>query len=159
MTDGENLARRFHEIYERLAPSFGYETRADTKAFDPTSANGRLMIAVCSEMLPDAEIMELLRGGDWSAGVFHNPPKRGQPSNSILGAQTLWVRGKFGSKAAAMAAAEAALAIGRIEATFIHSPTARVRVMYTLSTESVNRLGELAQIPSIIERLNEKVGV
>ena len=44
------LARRFHETYERLAPSFGYETRPDTKAFDPTSPNGRLMIAVCGEV-------------------------------------------------------------------------------------------------------------
>ena len=28
----EQLARRFHETYERLAPSFGYETRPDTRA-------------------------------------------------------------------------------------------------------------------------------
>lgn len=48
--DGEAIARHFHDTYERLAPSFGYETRPDTKAFDPTSANGRLMIAVCSEI-------------------------------------------------------------------------------------------------------------
>jgi len=44
------LAERFHEAYERLAPSYGYETRPDTKAFDPFSANGRLMIAVCGEL-------------------------------------------------------------------------------------------------------------
>lgn len=42
------LATRFHETYERLAPSFGYETRADTKTFDPESKNGRLMVAVCA---------------------------------------------------------------------------------------------------------------
>ena len=47
---GEGLARRFHEIYERLAPSFGYETRKETREFDPTTPNGRLMIAVCSEI-------------------------------------------------------------------------------------------------------------
>lgn len=46
----ENLARRFHEAYERLAPSFGYETRQETRQFDPTSKNGRLMIAVCAEI-------------------------------------------------------------------------------------------------------------
>lgn len=40
-------AKLFHDTYERLAPSFGYETRADTKQFDPESPNGRLMIAVC----------------------------------------------------------------------------------------------------------------
>lgn len=45
------LAARFHAIYERLAPSFGYETREDTREFNPTSANGRLMTAVCEEIL------------------------------------------------------------------------------------------------------------
>jgi hypothetical protein len=44
------LAREFHDAYERLAPSFGYETRPDTKEFDPDSPNGKLMIAVCSEI-------------------------------------------------------------------------------------------------------------
>lgn len=41
-----DIAKAFHDEYERLAPSFGYETRADTKQFDPASPNGRLMIAV-----------------------------------------------------------------------------------------------------------------
>jgi hypothetical protein len=45
------LAILFHETYERLAPSFGYETRPDTKAFDPESKNGRLMIAVVGEVM------------------------------------------------------------------------------------------------------------
>ena len=45
------LAIRFHEVYERLAPSFGYETRPDTREFDPDSKNGRLMVAVCGELL------------------------------------------------------------------------------------------------------------
>ena len=44
------LATMFHETYERLAPSFGYETRPDTKQFDGDSANGLLMIAVCKEV-------------------------------------------------------------------------------------------------------------
>lgn len=47
----EMLARYFHHTYERLAPSFGYETRDDTKQFDPTSKNGRLMVAVAGEAL------------------------------------------------------------------------------------------------------------
>lgn len=51
MTTPEELARRFHETYERLAPQFGYETRAETKQFDPTSANGRLMIAVAADLI------------------------------------------------------------------------------------------------------------
>jgi hypothetical protein len=47
----EELARFFHDTYERLAPAFGYSTREDTKNFDPESLNGRLMIAVCEEIL------------------------------------------------------------------------------------------------------------
>lgn len=48
--DALALAIRFHETYERLAPSFGYETRPDTKVFDPESKNGRLMVAVCAAL-------------------------------------------------------------------------------------------------------------
>jgi uncharacterized Zn finger protein (UPF0148 family) len=49
--DALKLAVLFHETYERLAPSFGYETRDDTKKFDETSKNGMLMVAVCGEIL------------------------------------------------------------------------------------------------------------
>jgi hypothetical protein len=45
------LAQLFHETYERLAPSHGYETRPETRRFDPNSPNGRLMRAVCAEIL------------------------------------------------------------------------------------------------------------
>lgn len=45
------LAMRFHEAYERLAPRFGYETRAETREFDPQTPNGRLMLAVCREII------------------------------------------------------------------------------------------------------------
>jgi len=45
------LAEKFHEAYERLAPEYGYETRPETKQFDPESPNGKLMIAVCDELL------------------------------------------------------------------------------------------------------------
>ena len=58
-SDAEQLARRFHEAYERLAPNFGYATREDTRAFDPNTPNGKLMIAVCAEIAappPTADI-------------------------------------------------------------------------------------------------------
>ena len=45
------LAILFHNTYERLAPSFGYETRVDTKLFETTTPNGMLMIAVCKEII------------------------------------------------------------------------------------------------------------
>lgn len=51
--DAESLARSFHETYERLAPSFGYETReASAKPWaNVPEQNKRLMIAVCGEIL------------------------------------------------------------------------------------------------------------
>lgn len=45
------LARRFHDVYERLAPSHGYTTREDTRQFDPSSPNGQLMVATCEELI------------------------------------------------------------------------------------------------------------
>lgn len=66
--DAQQLAVIFHNIYERLAPDFGYETRTETRNFDPTTPNGKLMIAVCAEVIahhlakpadpakPDAEV-------------------------------------------------------------------------------------------------------
>ena len=47
-------AELFHDTYERLAPSFGYETREDTKLFDPESKNGKLMMAVCKLVIDKA---------------------------------------------------------------------------------------------------------
>ena len=47
----EELAVKFHNTYERFAPLYGYETKDETKVFDPESPNGKLMIAVCTEMM------------------------------------------------------------------------------------------------------------
>jgi hypothetical protein len=47
------LARRFHEFYELSAPLFGYETKKETKKFDPESPNGRLMAWVCFEIVKE----------------------------------------------------------------------------------------------------------
>ena len=47
------LARKFHNYYESLAPSFGYETREDTKEFNPKSNNGKLMVEVCELIIKD----------------------------------------------------------------------------------------------------------
>jgi hypothetical protein len=44
------LAVLFHETYERLAPQYGYETKPETRVFDASSPNGKLMIAVCREI-------------------------------------------------------------------------------------------------------------
>ena len=45
------LAAFFHQTYERLAPMYGYETKTETRAFDTGSNNGKLMVAVCGEVL------------------------------------------------------------------------------------------------------------
>lgn len=58
----EAVAREFHDAYERLAPSFGYVTRADTREFDPQSANGRLMMAVVSEVIAALEAKTPAKG-------------------------------------------------------------------------------------------------
>lgn len=51
--DAEALARRFHETYERLAPSFGYETRkASAVPWERVpEQNKALMRAVAAELL------------------------------------------------------------------------------------------------------------
>lgn len=60
----EDWARRFHDTYERLAPSYGYETREDTKAFELESPNGLLMVAVCGEVVRAAEAAALRRAAE-----------------------------------------------------------------------------------------------
>ena len=53
MPDAESIARLFHETYERLAPTFEYETREATRVSweDVPEKNKRLMIAVTAEVL------------------------------------------------------------------------------------------------------------
>ena len=55
MDDAELIARRFHEIYEELAPTVGYETReASRKPWtDVPEQNKRLMIAVVTRLLAE----------------------------------------------------------------------------------------------------------
>lgn len=53
MTEAESVARLFHETYEKLAPTFGYETRKESAvAWDDVPENNRsLMIAVAGEVI------------------------------------------------------------------------------------------------------------
>jgi hypothetical protein len=77
----EILAQWFHDEYERLAPEFGYKTREDTRTFDPESANGKLMIAVCSGFADEIERLtdQLERINRWCRAyprtVFIEPTK------------------------------------------------------------------------------------
>lgn len=51
MKKAVEYAKIFHDEYERLAPEYGYETREDTREFDPETPNGRLMIAVVDKII------------------------------------------------------------------------------------------------------------
>lgn len=51
LTPPFQYAKEFHELYEKYAPEFGYETRADTKQFDSENSNGKLMAKVCYEII------------------------------------------------------------------------------------------------------------
>ncbi len=44
------LAILFHELYEKHAPEYGYETNDETKIFKAYTPNGKLMIKVCREI-------------------------------------------------------------------------------------------------------------
>lgn len=44
------LAVLFHELYEKFAPEYGYETKDETKVFNASAPNGQLMIRVCREI-------------------------------------------------------------------------------------------------------------
>lgn len=46
------LAELFHQTYEELAPSFGYETRPETREFKHDSPNGALMVEVMRRLRP-----------------------------------------------------------------------------------------------------------
>lgn len=68
----EQIAMQFHEVYERLAPSFKYETRAVQSMGVPmqwdairTTPNGLLMIAVIAELRARG-ICQLAPVGTWS---------------------------------------------------------------------------------------------
>lgn len=69
-TPAENLARRFHEAYERLAPSFNYSTReASAKPWSQVPIrNKRLMVAVAQELLDQTP------AGGCSSGEGSEPP-------------------------------------------------------------------------------------
>ncbi len=60
-----DLAKKFHETYERLAPQYNYETRkASAVPFDSIPENNQeLMIAVCSELdlIPMSDYSALLQ--------------------------------------------------------------------------------------------------
>jgi hypothetical protein len=53
MSPAEQIARAFHETYERLAPDHGYETRPESAVGWEAvpDANKQLMVGVAAELL------------------------------------------------------------------------------------------------------------
>jgi hypothetical protein len=58
MMNAIKLAILFHELYEKYAPLYGYATKDETKTFDASTANGRLMIRVCREIQQHVKMTE-----------------------------------------------------------------------------------------------------
>ena len=59
----EALAERFHSTYERLAPSFGYQTRAESAVAWAEVPHKELMIATCAELLAGFVVVACPHGG------------------------------------------------------------------------------------------------
>ncbi|MCP4103095.1 MAG: hypothetical protein GY750_17000 [Lentisphaerae bacterium] len=53
------LAILFHELYEKHAPEFGYETKDETKVFKAHTPNGKLMIKVCRDIQKHVKIEKI----------------------------------------------------------------------------------------------------
>lgn len=64
-TDGETVARAFHETYERLAPEYGYETRRDSSVpWDRVPERNRTLMVAVAQELPDRGTIRVPRSGD-----------------------------------------------------------------------------------------------
>ena len=78
----EFLARMFHDTYELVAPRYDYVTRKETRQFDPTSPNGRTMIATCAGIIayitanytPNTKLKALIEASEKLNLEFHGRP-------------------------------------------------------------------------------------
>ena len=84
----------FHDTYERLAPQFGYETRNETRKFDPSTPNGKLMIAVCSEVVKAARVEGQLYGMKQALTALDEYGERDRAREEILKDIAALERGK-----------------------------------------------------------------
>lgn len=67
MKEIEEFAKLFHDIYEKLAPDFGYHTRPEYREWNTNTNNAQLMMAVCEIVL--AEILK--RFGEKDKEIKH----------------------------------------------------------------------------------------
>lgn len=78
------LAKLFHDTYERLAPEYGYKTREDTKEFDPFSPNGRLMIEVCRIVGNKSYTLGMMKGVELVEGEIPKYPPNSDREELVL---------------------------------------------------------------------------
>lgn len=64
----EVIARKFHEVYEDLAPSFGWTSQSPVTWEKLPEANKQLMLAVVAELLSQG----VLARGDSRASMYPN---------------------------------------------------------------------------------------
>ncbi len=62
----EQIARAFHETYEDLAPSFGWQSQSPVPWDKLPEANKQLMLAVVGELLSQQQIEEGARHGQFT---------------------------------------------------------------------------------------------
>lgn len=88
-----NTARRFHEVYEDLAPSFGYNTRkASAVEWDLVPENNRqLMQATCAVVETEIRADERLRIADEMAEFARELHAAGRPSAAAM-VKDMWQR-------------------------------------------------------------------
>lgn len=67
------LAQNFHRVYEQLAPQFGYETRPETRGWVADSPNGKLMRAVCAELIRSGVLQAALQQQEAPSGQERMP--------------------------------------------------------------------------------------
>jgi hypothetical protein len=69
------LAQRFHELYEELAPAHGYETRKESAVpWDQVPQKNRtLMIAVCERILAEIAFVQYTQSGRPKPPKDHDP--------------------------------------------------------------------------------------
>lgn len=94
-TTAEALAVQFHEIYETLAPEFGYETRENTREFDPDSNNGRLMIAVCEKILESDNAASIGQSASQCSGMTLKVARSRAPYEPYLTDRADGVKGHY----------------------------------------------------------------
>lgn len=88
MSDPTHIARLFHETYERLAPSFGYETRKASAVpwDDVPESNRRLMIAVAAEVQAALSTTPAPEDAAWAAAEVlreHQRSEVGTPDDVV----------------------------------------------------------------------------